>query len=216
MRHRLARSGASLRDVPTHFVRPRTERLVERIGWAGAALAGAVVGHALTYLVAFMTPHSRQAALDETGHSYWTLAVATAIAVGVWSAAILVVRHFRRSDGEERPNTGLLRSALRLAVLQVALFACLEVSERLATGAPLRGLLGHDLLPLGLVFQVLVALGLALILRALATVVEIIARTVLELPRLRPIRLWPLPTPALQPIPLLLSGGWGLRGPPSA
>jgi hypothetical protein len=196
--------------------RPRAGRFLERIGWAGEALAGAVVGHILTYLVAFVTPHSRQAALDETGHSYWNLAVATAIAVGVWSAAVLVVRHFRRSNREERPPEGFFRSTLRLAVLQVGLFACLEVGERLAAGAPLRGLLGHDLLPLGLVFQVLVALGLALILRALATVVEIVARTRLELPRPRPIRAWPLPTPGVEPIPVLLSGGWGSRGPPSA
>jgi hypothetical protein len=175
-----------------------------------------VVGHVLTYLVAFVTPHSRQAALDETGHSYWNLAVAIAIAVGAWSAAVLVVRHLRRDNREERHHERLLRSALRLAVLQVTLFACLEVSERLAAGAPLRGLLAHDLLPLSLVFQVLVALGLALILRALATVVEIVARTLLELPRLRPIRVWPLPTPGMQPIPVLLSGGWGSRGPPSA
>jgi hypothetical protein len=189
--------------------------LVERLGWAGAALAGAVVGHALTYLVAFVTPHSRQAALDETGHSYWNFAVATAIALGVWSAIVLVVRHLRRHDRSRRPPEGLLRTALRLAVLQVTLFACLEMGERLAADAPLRGLLGHDLLPLGLVFQVLVALGLALILRALATAAEVVARALLEPPRLRPLSSWPLPRPALQPSPLLLSGGWGSRGPPS-
>jgi hypothetical protein len=173
------------------------------------------VGHVLTYLVAFVTPHSRQAALEETGHSYWNLAVAAAIAVGAWSAAVLVVRHFRRSDREELSNEGVFRSVLRLATLQVALFAFLEVGERLASGAPLRGLLGHDLLPLGLVFQVLVALGLALILRAMATVVEVIARTLLEPLRPRPLRVWALPSPVVQPSPLLLSGGWGSRGPPS-
>jgi hypothetical protein len=197
-----------------HGVRSRTGRLVERLGWAGAALAGAVVGHILTYLVAFVTPHSRQAALDETGHSYWNLAVAIAIAVGVWSAGVLVLGRFRRTRREERSECGLFHSAGRLAVLQVTLFVCLEVGERLAAGAPLRGLIGHDLLPLGLVFQVLVALGLALILRALATVVEIVARA-LQAPRPRPLRAWSLPTPALQPSPLLLSGGWGSRGPPS-
>ena len=198
-----------------HGIRSRTGRLVERLGWAGAALAGAVVGHILTYLVAFVTPHSRQAALDESGHSYWNLAVATAIAVGVWSAAVLVLRHFRQRGREQVPNRGLLRSACRLAILQVTLFVCLEVGERLAAGAPLRGLIGHDLLPLGLVFQVLVALGLALMLRALATVVEIVGRA-LEVRRPRPLRAWSLPTPALQPSPLLLSGGWGTRGPPSS
>jgi hypothetical protein len=210
------RAVSPTRSLRADRVRPRSERLLARLGWAGTAFAGAVVGHVLAYLVAFVTPHSRQAALDETGHSYWNLAVAAAIAVGAWSAAVLVVRHFRRGNREELPNEGLARSALRLAVLQVALFACLEVSERLAAGAPLRGLLGHDLLPLGLVFQVLVALGLALILRVLATVAEIVARTLLELPRLRPIRAWPLPTLRLQPAPLLLSGGLGSRGPPSA
>lgn len=208
--------SASIRFSRTgvHGLRSRTGRLVDRMGWAGAALAGAVVGHILTYLVAFVTPHSRQAALDESGHSYWNLAVATAIAVGVWSAAVLILRHFRQRGLEEVPDRGLFRSACRLAILQVTLFVCLEVGERLAAGAPLRGLIGHDLLPLGLVFQVLVALGLALMLRALATVVEIVARA-LEVLRPRPLRAWSLPTPALQPSPLLLSGGWGSRGPPS-
>jgi hypothetical protein len=198
-----------------HGIRSRTGRLVERVGWAGAALAGAVVGHILTYLVAFVNPHSRQAALDETGHSYWNLAVAMAIAVGVWSAGLLVLRRFRRTRREDQPEGGLFHSACRLAILQVTLFVCLEVGERLAAGAPLRGLIGHDLLPLGLVFQVLVALGLALMLRALATVVEIVARA-LEAPRPRPLRAWSLPRPALQPTPLLLTGGWGSRGPPSS
>jgi hypothetical protein len=193
--------------------------LVERLGWAGAALAGAVVGHALTYLVAFVTPHSRQAALDETGHSYWSFAVATAIAIGAWSAIVLVIRQLRRTARHDRGDhaaEGLFRTAMRLAVLQVTLFACLEVGERLAAGAPIRGLLGHDLVPLGLVFQVLVALGLALILRALATAVDVVARGLLESPRLRPLISWPIPGPALQPSPLLLSGGWGARGPPSS
>lgn len=205
------------RDRSIQSTQSRTGRLVERLGWAGAALAGAVVGHVLTYLVAFVTPHSRQAALDETGHSYWNFAVATAIALGAWSAIVLVIRHMRRRarhDRRDHPAEGLFRTAIRLAVLQVTLFACLEVGERLAAGAPLRGLLGHDLLPLGLVFQVLVALGLALILRALATAVEVVARALLESPRLRPLISWPIPGPALQPSPLLLSGGWGARGPP--
>ena len=197
-------------------VRSRPGRLVDRLGWAGAALAGAVVGHILTYLVAFVTPHSRQAALAESGHSYWNLAVATAIAVGVWSAAVLVLRHLRQRSPDELADRGLLHSACRLAILQVTLFVCLELGERLAAGAPLRGLIGHDLLPLGLVFQVLVALGLALMLRALATVVQIVARTLLEPPRPRSLRSWALPTPALQPSPLLLLEGSGPRGPPSS
>lgn len=205
-------------DRSTQSTQSRTGRLVEHLGWAGAALAGAVVGHALTYLVAFVTPHSRQAALDETGHSYWNFAVATAIAIGAWSAIVLIVRHLRRTarhDRGDHAEEGLLRTAMRLAVLQVTLFACLEVGERLAAGAPLRGLLGHDLVPLGLVFQVLVALGLALILRALATAVEVVARALLEPPRIRALSSWPLPGAALQPSLLLLSGGWGARGPPS-
>jgi hypothetical protein len=208
-------SASLLRTSGPDVVRQRGERLVDRIGWAGAALAGAVVGHVLTYLVAFVTPHSRQAALDETGHGYWSLAVAIAGAVGVWSAAVFVVRRLRSSDHGAHSNEGLLRSAIRLAILQVGLFACLEVGERLAVGAPLRGLLGHDLLPLGLVFQVLVALGLALILRGMATVAEIVAGVLLEPSRPRPLLAWPLPSPAMQPSPLLLSGGLGSRGPPS-
>ena len=209
------RTSSHFSRIGAQGFRSRSGRLVDRMGWAGAALAGAVVGHILTYLVAFVTPHSRQAALDESGHSYWNLAVATAIAVGVWSAAVLVLRHFRQRGPEQLPDRGLFNSACRLAMLQVTLFVCLEVGERLAAGAPLQGLIGHDLLPLGLVFQVLVALGLALMLRALATVAEIVARA-REAPRPRPLRAWPLPTAALQPSPLLLSGGWGTRGPPSA
>lgn len=206
---------SALPNSYAHRVKTRAGRLFERLGWAGTALAGAVVGHVLTYFAAFVSPSMRQAVLDETGHFYWSFAVVAAVALGFLSIGILVVRPFRQSTG--KPGTsieGIFRSASRLSFLQVAVFACFEVGERLVSGAPLDALLGGALLPLALVIQPLVALGLALLLRWLAKAAEIVARARRNLPASRSVLAWPLPATAPRPSILPLSGAWGLRGPP--
>lgn len=211
------RGVSGLPNSHAHRVRTRTGQLFDRLGWAGTALAGAVVGHALTYLAAFVSPSARLAVLDQTGHFYWSFAIAAAVALGIWSAITFVVRHLRKGEGKPgTPIEGILRSASRLSVLQVALFACFEVGERLVSGAPLSGLLGDGIFPLALVIQPLVALGLALLLRGLAKAAEIVARAFRSLPALRSLRVRPLPAAPPGPIPVPLSGAWGLRGPPSA
>ncbi len=192
-----------------------TQRLLERMGWAGTAVAGAVVGHLLTYLVALVNAATRHSVLEQTGHSYWRFAVPTAALLGVWSVAVLIVRHVR---GPQRGVTedGLLRSASRLAGVQLLLFGCVEVAERLLSAAPLAGLLNHGLIPLGLAIQILVAFGLALLIRGLASTAEFIARQLKRPPTVRSLRAGPLPTAPPRPGLPLLSGAWGLRGPPAS
>jgi hypothetical protein len=198
-----------------HSVRLGTQRLLERTGWAGAAVAGAVLGHLLTYVVAFVNAATRHSVLEETGHSYWSFASAAAVLLGVSSAALVVVRRLGSPEDGGGEKT-LLRSASRLAAVQLLLFACIEIAERLVDGAPVRGLLNHGLVPLGLAIQILVAFGLALLLRGLASAAELLARQLLSSPTPRLLQVWPLPIPPPRPRLLLLSGAWGLRGPPGA
>lgn len=194
-----------------HTASARRSRLLGPLGVTATALAGVVGGHRLAYLVAFGDQDARHALLADTGHPYLSTASLLAMALGTWVVGAVATRHLR---GGER-GTGTARVAARLALLQVTLFVLLEVGERVASGAPLEGLLHHGLLPIGLAVQLLAAVGFALILRAVAGAAEALGRA-LRGPaaeggsgtRLNPVA----------PIvfrPSLLAGAWGLRGPPT-
>lgn len=178
-------------------------------------MTGAFLAHGLTYLLALINSAERQTLLQQTGHSYSGFAAPAAVVFGVFSAVVLVGRHLRPQQRSFRRQT-LFHSAFSLAAVQVLLFTAIEVGERLISGAPLGGLLAHGVFPLGLVIQVLVALGLALLLRGLSAVAELLALRLGCLTTLRSSRVWLLPRAPSRPTVLLLSGAWGLRGPPSA
>jgi hypothetical protein len=190
--------------------------LARRLPLAGAAVAGAVVGHGLAYALAVPEPGRRLALLAGSGHAYWSAAIATAIVLGLVSLGATLARHFRaglRTGG--RPAEPLGRLVARLALLQVTIYLVQELIERAAAGVPLGGPVNGRLLLTGIVVQLLVATGLALGLAWAGRVAEVAGRA---LRRRR--HAHPDPHPArLRPVgwvrpAILLAAGLGGRAPP--
>ena len=133
----------------------------------GAAMAGLVLGHTISYLIAVPDAHQRQFVLQDTGHGYTPALTQVALMVAVAAIAALVARAFGRR-GEQTETFPVL--ARTLAVIQVCAFVGQEVLERLVAHAPLHTL-GHDhVLATGVVVQVALALVAARILHWLARV----------------------------------------------
>jgi hypothetical protein len=185
---------------------------------AGGAAAGVVFGHILTYVVAFPGFAQRTQVLARSGHGYWPDAVTFVIQAAAAVGTIVAVRTLREraaaSRGERRmlPLFGWL--TLQLSLRQIVGFAALEVTERLASHAPLGELLTHHLMPIAIAAQIVVA-GL------IAAILLLVSRTVARLAGVRTRRLspsstqWPISAPLTGPIPVsVLAGGGGLRSPP--
>jgi hypothetical protein len=184
---------------------------------AGVAASGVVLGHWLAYTIAVPQPEMRAEILLGSGHAYWFMAVKLALILGLSGLGALAIRHLSCSL-PPRPARGLTFSwlTLRLALLQIAAFSAMEVFERMASGAPVAGMLQHRVFLLGVALQVLVAcvgaLGLLLFGRAVARAAATLRRTGQLSPR-DAVPLGLLPTP-VRPVPLL-EGASGVRGPPS-
>ena len=181
----------------------------------GAAAAGLVLGHALAYLIAIPDPHQRVFALQRAGHAYLPALDQAAMMLAIAGVAAIVVRAFSRT--REAGSERFVRVAALLAVVQTSAFACQEVLERLVSGAPL-GELAHDqILVIGVLVQVLVAI-------VAAGVLWLLARTSGRLAAASAIRA-PLPrhrsVPALRltvrrPYALLFATAGSIRAPPSS
>jgi hypothetical protein len=181
----------------------------------GAAAAGLVLGHALAYLIAIPDPHQRAFALQRTGHAYLPALDQAAMMLAIAGVAAIVVRAFSRT--REAGSERFVRVAALLAVVQTSAFACQEVLERLVSGAPL-GELAHDqILVIGVLVQVLVAIVAAAVLWLLARTSSRLAAT--SVVRVRPPRdrsvLAP-PITAGRPRALLFATAGSIRAPPSS
>jgi hypothetical protein len=192
-------------------------RLARRLPLAGAAVAGAVVGHTAAYAMAAPEPGERLALLAVSGHAYWSAAIATAIVLGLASLGATLARHFRAGlVGRAGPpaREPLARMAGRLAVLQVTIYLVQELIERVAAGVPLGGPIFGRLLFTGIAIQLLVAGVIALGLAWAGRFAEVAGRA------LRTRRLRPDPRPGhLRPAgwfrpAILLAAGLGGRAPP--
>jgi hypothetical protein len=190
--------------------------LVRRLPLAGAAVAGAVVGHTLAYALAVPEPGRRLAVLAGSGHAYWSAAIAAAVVLGLVSLGATLGRHFRaglrpgRRPAGEPPG----RLAGRLALLQVTIYLVQELIERVAAGVPLGAVHGRLLLT-GVAVQLLVAAVLAVGLAWAGRVAEVAGRVLRrrrrQRPDARPARL--RPTGWVRSAPLL-AAGLGGRAPP--
>ena len=83
--------------------------LARRLPLAGAAVAGAVVGHGLAYALAVPEPGRRLALLAGSGHAYWSAAIAAAIVLGLVSLGC----HPSPPLPGRPPHTGTARPASR-------------------------------------------------------------------------------------------------------
>ena len=126
----------------------------------GLAFAAVVFAHRLAYVITFPDPHRRSAVLESTGHHYLPLIAVLSMAALVAGLIGLIAQRFVRA-GEAKPGADLsFRSvAVRLALLQCAGFLALEGAERLLSGAGPEQVLAEPATIVGLLVQLVVAVG---------------------------------------------------------
>jgi hypothetical protein len=191
-------------------------RVAHRLPLTGVAVAGAVVGHMVAYVLAVPSPTVRVALLGATGHAYWTAAIAAAVVLGLASLATTLGRRFRAGllAGRPQPADRLGRVAGQLAGFQLAIYLVQEMLERLEVGIPAHALLDSRLLVTGVVVQTAIALALAVLLVAAGRVAEAVGRAL----RPRPRRVKPTGRPVADQVVAwpsrLLAAGLGSRAPP--
>jgi hypothetical protein len=191
-------------------------RTLRGLPLVGAAFGGVVLGHWLCYVLAMPSAGIRGEVLVATGHAYWLTAVKQAVVLAVVSLAVIALRQFRRVRARGIPeHTGPGSLAVRLAGLQVLGFLALEVTERVAAGAPVSSVLAHHVLVLGLLIQVVMAASAALLLSLFARAAGALARALMRARFPRPARR-AFPRPTLMVLrPALVTGSVGPRSPPS-
>jgi len=175
-----------------------------------------VLGHALTYLLVVPSAGPRDALLASTGHSYWWAAVFAGAILGIGSAALVAVRQFVggvRGEATTIGPEGIGPLAVRLAILQSAIFVLQEILERLDVHAPVATMLTGRLLLVGVVVQSLVALALAFVLFFVARAAAAVGRALRRPAVLRPAAtLRPAFVAAPRRIAFAVAGG--IRAPP--
>jgi hypothetical protein len=169
----------------------RVREVIRRLPLAGAGVAGAAVGHSIAYLIVAPQGRTRAALLAGTGHGYRSTLAAAEIVLGLLAVLMFLGRHFHRGlrsprrPASEEPWAWL---AARLALLQITIFAVQEIVERAAVGYPIGGLATDRLLSIGVLVQIVVAVGAATLLVCLGRAAEAVGR-VFGRPRLpRPVR----------------------------
>jgi hypothetical protein len=172
--------------------------------------------HWLAYLLAAPGSHARAELLDTTGHGYWPLASTFGVAALVIGLVSFVATRFRaRTPGPLGRNRLFVTSLLALLALQVGGFTALEVIERVLAGhsVGLANLLEPTMV-IGVVIQVLAALVAAVVLTAIAAVVDLIAYGTRR-PQTTPAPLTKLASLIAAPRLLPATGASSLRGPPA-
>lgn len=132
-----------------------------------------LIGHWLAYRVSIPDPHDRGHSLALTGHGYlrWMVMLVTAAAVVALGRAIAL------GFSEPSRRRPFASTWMVLAAIQTGGFLGLEIGERLVSGHGLADVLALDgPVLVGLLLQLVVALGLALLLRALGAVIEWVRR----------------------------------------
>jgi len=180
----------------------------------GAAAAGLIGGHIVSYLLTAPAAPIRRLLLTETGHAYLPRAIAAVVALGAVVVLAAVFRGAVRGWRALGDPLSLSSTFRRLAVAQSSGFVILEVVERKAAGATLTGLGG--VLPRGLIVQIVVAGIAAFALWLLDRAAAGIARGLRERP--------PIPRAVVATAPragvraarrnLVSLGSISLRGPP--
>ncbi len=150
------------------------------------ALAGLLLGHALTYVLASPDAPRRAALLRATGHGYLPLLHRAALILAVAGVAALVARASWRRAAVPR---SVARLTVPLAATQVVAFVAQEIVERAVVGAPLNGL--APILAVGVPAQIVLAVLAAYLFRWLTRTAAGLAESAA-----RAARGLPLPPPA--------------------
>jgi hypothetical protein len=195
----------------------RWRRFTHRLPLTGVAVAGAVIGHMVAYLLAVPSPTVRVALLGATGHAYWTAAIAAASVLGLASLATALRRRFRagRLAGRPEPGERLGIVAGQLAGFQIAIYLVQETLERLEAGIPAHALLDGRLLVTGVIIQMAIALALAVLVTLAGRAAEAVGRALRGPARHLERTGQPLPDLVVVAWPSrLLAAGLGSRAPP--
>src|SRR5262245_63786070 len=97
-------------------------RTIRRLPLAGAAVAGAAVGHSIAYLIVAPEGRARATLLAGTGHGYLSTMAAAEIVLGLLAVVTFGARHFNRGRRRQKRSPSdepWARLAARLALLQV-------------------------------------------------------------------------------------------------
>ena len=194
----------------------RWRRVASRLPLTGVAVAGAVVGHMVAYVLAVPSPTVRVALLGATGHAYWTAAIAAASVLGLASLAATLGRRFRAGllSGPPQPGEHLGRLAAQLAGFQIAIYLVQETLERLEAGIPAHALLDGRLLVTGVIVQTAIAVVLAVLLTVAGRAAEAVGRALRRPDRHLVATTPPLPGLVVAWPSRLLAAGRGSRAPP--
>jgi hypothetical protein len=139
--------------------------------------------------------------------------VAAAVVGGLWFAVSHTARHVAAGRRHRVLPTGVFSVLPRLAMLQVAVFIGMEVSERLAAGAPLSTIVDHRVLVIGVGVQLLVAGVLAFACHALGRAGAALGRAIAARPAIAARHA--VSSPKSQVLPMRLAvAPCGSRGPP--
>jgi hypothetical protein len=137
-------------------------------------MAGLMLGHTLSYLIAVPDPHQRRFVLEQTGHGYMPALTQVTLMVAVAAVAALVARAFGRRADHTETFPALART---LVVIQVCAFVGQEGLERLVAHVPLHTLAHDHVLATGVLIQVGLALVAAKILLWVARTASRFAQT---------------------------------------
>lgn len=130
-------------------------------------MLGVLGGHAADYAALFPNPAERNGVLNQTGHGWLSFGAETASLLVAVAISGVLARIAVPWVGRSRSSTSLSGFALRLAGWQALIFASLEISERLARGAPISDLFHGPLLATGVAVQVPVAFVVAVVVALL-------------------------------------------------
>jgi hypothetical protein len=178
--------------------------------------AGLALSHWLAYLIAVPHAHERERLLESTGHGYWPLAAAVAVASGLVALVVTGARAVARARDADLGQHRLGQLVARMAGMQIPAFVLLEAIERLASGAAGLDLVLQAPFLVGLGVQLLVATVVGVFLTRFAHAAARIARILLRSKVSgRSAALLPPTRPAAMPVRLLGLAAVGVRGPPA-
>lgn len=149
----------------------------------GVCLFGIMFGHGLAYLLAAPGLAERTRLLESTSHSYWDYASVLILLIAALAASILAGRHFQAGlSGKQAQPMEYGKLARRMSAIQAAGFSLLETGEFVGAGKSLLEAVSAPTFRFGLLVQVLVALGLALLIQLLARAATVLGRMLRRVP----------------------------------
>jgi hypothetical protein len=155
-----------------------------------------VLAHTVDYAALFPDRGARSRVLAATGHGYWHLAVLAAMAAGLAAAALVVARGASNAMHHEPEPHGNGFRLLDVVVMQVGVFAGIELLERVSAGLAPTVLLHERAFRLGIALQVVVGVVVAVALMVLHRAGRRVGEAILRARRrhqVRPKATWPAP-----------------------